>query len=239
MAPLLKACLNGRHQPGDHPRLPVTATQLASDATAAWNAGAGAVHVHPRDDDGKETISASRIDATVAAVRAANPGLPVGVSTGAWILPDPAARVAAIAAWREPDFAGVNLSETGHRDVMAALAAAGIGIEAGIWTVEDVDALQRSGYANRVLRVLVEPADDDPGRAVARAEAIDRALDAAGTDAPRVHHGTGVATWAVLRRAAELGHGIRVGLEDTFVLPDGRQAADNAELVTAAHALRP
>jgi len=237
MAPLLKACLNGRHRRGDHPALPLTAARLAADTTAAVSAGAHAVHLHPRDDDGRETLVGAVVDATVATIRVANPGVPIGASTGAWILPHPTARARAIADWHEPDFAGVNLSEPGHREVMAALSAAGIGIEAGIWTVEDVDALERCGYADRVLRILVEPADEDPGSAVARAEAIDRALDALGIGAPRLHHGYGFATWAVLRRAIEHGHGIRVGLEDTFVLPDGERAADNAALVAAAAAL--
>lgn len=153
-------------------------------------------------------------------------------------MPDPTARAAVVAAWREPDFAGVNLSEPGHRDVMAPLTAARIRIEAGIWTVDDVAALERSGYADRLLRVLVEPADPDPRQAVARAAAIDRALDASGIGATRLHPGTGLATWAVLRRAVGVGHGIRVGLEDTLVLPDGRRAAGNTALVAAAQNLR-
>ncbi|MER7073421.1 3-keto-5-aminohexanoate cleavage protein [Terrabacter sp. NPDC000476] len=39
---------------------------------------------------------------------------------------------------------------------------------------------------------------------------------------------------SVLRWAAERGHDLRIGLEDTLLAPDGRPAADNAELVTAA-----
>src|SRR4051794_30390972 len=110
MTPLLKACLNGRHDARAHPALPLTPAALAADTTAAANAGATAVHVHPRDDDGRETLDAALVDATVATIRRANPGIPVGVSTGAWILPDPIARAETVAAWREPDFAGVNLS---------------------------------------------------------------------------------------------------------------------------------
>jgi uncharacterized protein (DUF849 family) len=33
------------------------------------------------------------------------------------------------------------------------------------------------------------------------------------------------------------GHGIRIGLEDTTVLPDGRRAAGNGELVRTAAAM--
>ena len=44
--------------------------------------------MHPRDRDGRETLDPDVIDAAVREVRAAC-GVPVGVSTGAWIEPDP------------------------------------------------------------------------------------------------------------------------------------------------------
>ncbi len=56
----------------------------------------------------------------------------------------------------------------------------------------------------------------------------------AGITLEQVHHGDGIASWAVNRRALHKGHGIRTGLEDTPVLPDGAQARDNADLVAAA-----
>ena len=235
---LVKACLNGNRPPGAHQALPLTPAELAADASAAAAAGAGAFHVHPRRDGGAEALDAAAIDAAVTAIRRACPGLPVGVSTAAWIVPDPGERRAAIRSWTSaPDFASVNLSEDGHREVMAALRDAGIGIEAGVWTVEDAAALAVSGFAGALVRVLVEAEDDDPATAVARAAAIDRALDRAGVDAPRLHHGAGRATWAVLRRAVAAGHDVRIGLEDTLVHEDGAPAAGNAELVAAAVAL--
>jgi uncharacterized protein (DUF849 family) len=54
-----------------------------------------------------------------------------------------------------------------------------------------------------------------------------------------VHHGDGIACWAVNARAAARGHGIRTGLEDTPLLADGRLATGNGELVAAAAALSP
>jgi uncharacterized protein (DUF849 family) len=238
MGLLVQACLNGTRPAGAHPALPTTPGQLAADAAAAAGAGAGAFHAHPRDGEGRESLDATTIDAAVTAIRAACPGLPFGVSTAAWIVPDIDARVAAIRSWtRGPDFASVNLSEGGHRDVMAALRDSGVGVEAGIWSVEDVAALVESGFAGALVRVLVEAEDDDAATAVARAAAIDRALDRAGVGAPRLHHGAEQATWVVLRRAIAAGHDIRVGLEDTLVLEDGSPAAGNAELVAAAVAL--
>jgi uncharacterized protein (DUF849 family) len=109
-----------------------------------------------------------------------------------------------------PDFASVNLPEEGVPELVDALLRRRIGVEAG----------------------LVDPADGD--RAATLAETVDEALDRAGVEVPRVHHAGGIATWTVLERAIERGRDVRVGLEDTLVLPDGRPARDNADLVRAA-----
>lgn len=52
-----------------------------------------------------------------------------------------------------------------------------------------------------------------------------------------MHHGDGIASWAVNRRAIPRGHGIRTGLGDKPVLPDGRLADGNGDLVAAAAAM--
>lgn len=228
---VIKACLNGAREPGAHPSLPLTAEQLAIDAAASVAAGAQVIHMHPRGPDGRESLATA--DETVRAVRAAVPGVPVGVSTGAWIEPDLDARVAAIEGWREPDMASVNLSEDGHVEVMGALERAGVGIEGGVWSVADVEALAASGYADRLVRVLLEPQGEDSAVVLGVIDAIHAALDAAGITAPRVQHGYELVTWDVIRHAREHGHGWRVGLEDTLVLPDGARAESNAHLVTA------
>jgi uncharacterized protein (DUF849 family) len=230
---LLKACLNGARAPGDHPAVPITADALAAGARACVQAGAGAVHVHPRDTTDAETLDPATVDAAAEAVRAVA-GVPVGVSTGAWIEPDVSARVMLVHRWSAPDFASVNLGEDGALEVMAALIDRDIGIEAGIFEVADVERLVTGGMAEDLLRVLIEPRDEEPASALATAQAIDAALDEAGVSAPRLAHGAGVATWAVLEWAAAAGHDLRIGLEDTLVMADGSPAAGNAALVEAA-----
>jgi uncharacterized protein (DUF849 family) len=74
---------------------------------------------------------------------------------------------------------------------------------------------------------------------VALAAQIDQVLDWHVTDRPRLYHGHGRATWAVIERALGRGGDVRIGLEDTLVLADGRLARDNAELVAAAVAMIP
>ncbi len=85
-----------------------------------------------------------------------------------------------------------------------------------------------------MIRVLIEPRDKSPDAAVATAAQADETLDRHGIQAPRVHHGYGIATWHVIRAALQVGRDIRIGLEDTVMLPDGSTATGNGELVAAA-----
>jgi uncharacterized protein (DUF849 family) len=110
-------------------------------------------------------------------------------------------------------------------------------IEAGLLSVDDARAFVESGLASRCKRVLMEPLDADVDTAVRHAAEMEAIVMAAGFALEQVHHGEGIACWAVNRRALQRGHGMRTGLEDVTVLPDGREARDNAELVKAAVAL--
>ncbi|AVT37538.1 3-keto-5-aminohexanoate cleavage protein [Plantactinospora sp. BB1] len=228
---MLKACLNGGVRRDEHPAVPVDPAELAADAARCRLAGAAAVHVHPRDRDGRESLAAPDIAAAVTAIRRACPGLPVGVSTGAWIQPDPAARLAAVRGWTVlPDFASVNAHEPGAELVAGALHERGVGVEAGLWTVEAVAAYQR--WRVPCVRVLVECMRPEPAEALADAAAMLVALPADGP--PILLHGEGPASWAVLVEAVRRGLGTRIGLEDIRTLPDGSPAPGNPELVAAA-----
>lgn len=81
----LKVCLNGGRSREDHPAVPRAPAELAVSAAGAVDAGAEAVHLHPRGADGGESLLAADVAAAVTAVRQACPGTPVGVFTGVWI----------------------------------------------------------------------------------------------------------------------------------------------------------
>lgn len=232
----LQAALNGDLTRDAHGAVPLSAEELARDAVACVAAGAGALHLHPRDAAGRERLDPAVVDPVVRRVREAC-GVPVGVSTGAWIEPDRARRLALVRAWRAPDYASVNLSEPGATGIMHALIAAGIGIEAGIWTVEDAERLAASGLGGQVTRILVEPVAARAADAVALIEDIHGALDSLGLTAPRLQHGDGEATWVLLAAAIRRGLDTRIGLEDTLYEPDGARTMGNAALVRAACAL--
>ncbi|HWF52009.1 MAG TPA: 3-keto-5-aminohexanoate cleavage protein [Solirubrobacteraceae bacterium] len=227
----VKACLNGARSRAEHPSVPLTPHELAADAVAVRKAGAFAVHLHPRDGSGAQTMAARTCDAAVAAIRAAAPRLPIGLSTAEAIDPDPFARAAAVTAWRQrPDFVSVNLSELGWPGIMRAALHAGIGVEAGLATPADARELARGPFTHQVLRALVEvEGGADDARAIA--ELIPDGV-------PQLWHGYDERTWEVIAAATAAAIDVRVGLEDTLVLPDGSVAAGNAELVAAAMAWR-
>jgi uncharacterized protein (DUF849 family) len=233
---LLQATLNGPLNKSDHPAVPVSLAELTEDAAACVAAGARAFHVHPRDGEGIERLDAAVVDSVVAAVRGGH-GYPVGVTTGAWIEPDVARRVRLVGEWTEPDYTSVNLSEDGALEVMQALLHAGVGIEAGLWTVADAELLVRSGLADQMTRVMIEPVDVSREEAVPLVSAIHDVLDRAAVRAPRLQHGDGGATWILLQDSVARGIDTRIGFEDTFLLPDGSRAASNADLVRAAREL--
>ena len=195
----IKACLNGRRGRDEHPAVPVTPGEVARAAAAAAAAGAEAVHLHARGAGGDESLLSGDVGAAVAAVRQACPGLPVGVSTGLWITAgDHPARQAAVARWAglpataRPDFASVNVSEEGWAEVARALAGAGIGVEAGVWSVADVRAAAAEAAPGSLLRVMVEVMGATPGQEAAAAGEILAALgDSALRGVPRLLHGEG------------------------------------------------
>jgi len=235
--PLVQAALNGRITRADHPAAPMTAEDFVRDAIAVAAVGAGAIHLHPRDATGAETVDPAVVNDLVTRAKAAS-GIPVGITTGEWIEPDLDLRLAAIRGWTAPDYASVNLSEEGAVRVMEALLAAGVGIEAGLATVDDAAILIASGLAGQVTRILVEPWSgehaNDADAVLATAHAIHAALDRAGIEAPRLQHGDGAAAWPLLQDALACGWDTRIGLEDTLVSENGGRAETNAALVKAA-----
>jgi uncharacterized protein (DUF849 family) len=231
-AAFLQAALNGDRI---HLTVPRTPHEIAEAARGAINAGAHSVHVHAFDDAGRETLDGTVCAEVLRAIRKVCPGVPVSLTTSASIVADAGDRLRIVETWEEmPDLVTANQGEPGIADLCELLLARGVGIEAGLLSVEDARAFVLSGLSGRCRRVLIEPLDADPEVAMRHAAAMEEIVVSAGITLEQVHHGYDRACWAVNRRALGRGHGIRTGLEDVVLLPDGRQARDNADLVAAA-----
>ena len=236
----LQACLNGARVPGSHPALPQSPETLALDAARVCAAGAEALHLHLWKG-GRETLDAGTLGETLRQVRLSVPGVPVGVSTGLWIVSSASERTQVIGDWASlsvqarPEYASVNFSEEGAEEVCQLLLTLGIGIEAGLASVADALRLGRSGLASRCLRWLVEmPAELTIQEAFSKCEQIHAQLDLLANSVLRLTHGTDGNAWALLEEARRRGDWVRTGLEDTLSLPDTSLASGNAALVTAA-----
>ena len=228
----LQAALNGDSVHAAAPRTPAA---IAEATRAAVDAGAQSVHVHAFDDAGRETLDGTACATVLRAIRARCAGIPISLTTSAAIVRDPGERFRMVEAWREmPDLVTANQGEAGIVELCELLLSRGVGIEAGLLSSDDARAFVLSGLAGRCRRVLVEPLDADAEVAVRHAAQMEHIVVSAGISLEQVHHGYGAACWAVNRRGLDRGYGIRTGLEDVTLLPDGTLARDNADLVAAA-----
>ena len=231
---LIKACLNGSRRPDEHEALPLSPTALANDAYECRQAGAAAVHIHPRGMGGRETLEPDACAAAIEAIRDQCPGLPIGLTTGLWIVGNSARRQALIESWTVlPDFCSVNFAEPGTEELGDLLLNKGIAVEAGLSSIADARIFVASPLRDRCLRVLIEIEPGGPDDPVKTAAAIIRILDAGGVHLPRLQHGLGTCAWPILRDALARGYDVRIGLEDTLTLRDNSRAAGNADLVAS------
>lgn len=233
---IVQACINGARPEGYHPSLPLTTDAMIADAEVCISSGAGELHIHPRDPDGNESLS--HVDELVCGIRSACPGTLVGVSTGAWIENDIALTRQRIQAWSGlPDYASVNLSETDAPKIFSILEAKGVGIEAGIATIQDAKRFVSLPQRDQVFRVLFEIEEQDVEQAEATLHGIEAVLIKAGVQRPILLHGFDSTVWHFVRKARIRRWSTRIGLEDGNCLEDQSMAASNAELVAGAVAL--
>jgi len=234
---LLKAAINGGRTQEEHPAVPVSPAELAADVVECLKAGAGAIHLHVRltsDDSEKESLNQEDVARTIRAVLAVAPNERIGISTGAWILPHPA-RLEAAKNWAIlPGFASVNFGEEGAIELAKLLLSRGVAIEAGLCDADAAQIFLQSGLATSCLRVLLEPQEQELERAIETVNAMENVLKSGAADFSFLLHGTEATAWSMMDEAVARGYDVRMGLEDTLVMPDGRVAKDNVELVTEA-----
>src|SRR5689334_24196555 len=154
---MLQACLNGGRPRDFHPNLPLSADELAADAKAVIAAGAEQIHLHVRGPNGRESLHPDDVARTLAAVRAAVPGVPVGLSTGWWIPPKGRARQDHMRAWQAvPGYVSNNLIEGDFAGMIDLALSKGIGGGGGIWSVAHGEKFIAPPRAIRFLRGLTE-----------------------------------------------------------------------------------
>jgi 3-keto-5-aminohexanoate cleavage enzyme len=227
----------------DHPALPVTIPETVAAAKAAFEAGAGALHAHVRDAEGRHSLDAGLYRELRAEMAREVPAMPVQITTEAAGLFAPPAQRAVL---REvlPEGASVALREmvTGDtpdaetRRFYAWAEEAGIAVQHILYDAGDAARLAswvRAGHLPApvqcifVLGAYAPPRDGRP-------EELHGFLDALapfGSGLDWAACAFGAAETACLVTAEALGGKMRIGFENNLNGPDGTQAPDNAARV--------
>lgn len=226
----------------DHPRIPLSAPELAQTAAECAQAGAAAIHLHVRDARGRHTLDPGVYREAIAAIRAeVGERLLIQITSEAAGIYAPPEQMRAV---RELEPESVSLAvreiipdeaaEPQAGEFLRWLLAAGILPQFILYSAEDVaryHRLRERGVIPRgrhfVLFVLgryrsgeaSNPRDLLPFLA-AHGEQSQWAVCAFGAG----EHACAVA-------AAALGGHVRVGFENNLQLKDGRRAPGNAALV--------
>jgi 3-keto-5-aminohexanoate cleavage enzyme len=231
----------------DHPNLPVTIDEVARDAVRCHAAGAQAIHVHVRDEQGRHSIDAARYLAAIDQVRRlAGAELIVQVTTEAVGQFTPPQQIASVRAVH-PEAVSIAVKEL-VPDASAETAAA----ELYSWAHQNAVAVQHIVYSTDEFDRLLDLAargiipgkrhslifplgryvanqESDPAELIPFAAKV---LDNGGIE--RFDWWVcafGASETASLVAAAALGGHCRIGFENSFVNADGSRAASNAERI--------
>jgi 3-keto-5-aminohexanoate cleavage enzyme len=228
----------------DHPALPLTPGELAEEARACAAAGATAIHLHVRDQDGRHTLDVERYQEAIAAVReATGPDFVIQVTTesvdrfSAWH------QMACVRALRPP---AVSIA---LREILSEPKARNQAIEFFHWLAGESISAQIILYDTADLHQLIRLVESGtlplPPLMLFVLGRYRSDQQSSPDDLTPFLELCGDRSWpfavcAFGRREAECmvyaarhgGH-IRVGFENNLDLPDGRRASSNAELVGA------
>ncbi|MGB0901494.1 3-keto-5-aminohexanoate cleavage protein [Halocynthiibacter sp.] len=226
----------------DHPALPMTTAEIAETARLCFAAGAGEIHLHVRDDDGRHSLDTGRYQDAMAAVAQSAPGMAIQITTETAGIYDVTAQFNCLQQLT-PAAASVSVREMARdedtaRRLYRFAHEAGTKLQHILYNKDDIAQLAHwmdqgvvpsdMGTAIFVLgqyipAVHATPADLDVFLTASHALDLDWTICAFGPN-----------ELACARAALQTGGNLRVGFENNLHLPDGTLARDNAELVSLA-----
>lgn len=234
-----------RRTKDDHPAIPLSAKELATTATACRAAGAGAIHLHIRDDAFVHSLDAQTYRRAITTVQKACPDIVIQTTTESAGLFDVDHQIASVKALGPSclSFSLAELFRHGPEKAEAFLVWAAqnrIGIQFILYDASQIQGMKRLLYAGR-LHVTGKPRiiivagrysstqDSD----VAEFEILHEALVATGLNDEAIWMtcAFGRGEMACLERTIQLGGHARVGFENAIVDAQGRPATDNAQRV--------
>lgn len=240
-----------RRTKADHPAIPLSADELAKTAVACRAAGAGAIHLHVRDDQLVHSLDADTYRGAIGAIQSACPDIAIQTTTEAAGLFDVDHQIAAVRALRPAclSFSLAELFRDGKEKAETFLtwaAEAGIGIQFILYDADQIASLRRMLDAGKLhmpdrprLIVVAGRYSANQDSNVADFDALYDGLVA--TDLHResiwMTCAFGRGEMACLDRTIGRGGHARVGFENAILNAHGKPAKDNAERVGMVAAL--
>lgn len=250
--PRIMVAPNGaRRTKADHPELPMSIAETAVCARACHAAGAGAVHAHLRDADGRHWLDAGAYGELTAEIARQAPDLPVQITTEAAgrYTPNDQRRLLDDLLARDLPPEGLSVAlgemladanEAPARRFYHSATEAGIALQHILYAPDELprlaDCLSKGIIppgAPQLLFVLGRYSVDqrsDPAGLKPFLEALSTTPALSGADWALCAFGPEES--ACLLAAARGGGKARVGFENSLWHPDGRVARDNAERVS-------
>ena len=249
--PRIMVAPNGaRNGKEHHPMLPLTTAELAKTAEGCAAAGAGAMHFHVRDDDGRHVLDAARYKTALATLTAAAPDMHLQITTEAYGLYTPLEMRAVVRDVVPP---GVSI---GVRDMLPDrrpteediafyrwLDGTGIQLQSICYAPDDLTLLRDLAQAadlstdrSWVLFVIGHYTSGKDSDLAGIAPFLDRMRELE-LDLDWAVCAFGKTETACLAEAFRLGGKVRTGFENSIFMGDGRIARDNAEHVAEIAAL--
>ncbi|PIE16279.1 MAG: 3-keto-5-aminohexanoate cleavage protein [Rhodobacterales bacterium] len=239
--PFIMVAPNGaRRSKADHPAVPITMSEIVETGRACHAAGADALHLHVRDDQGAHSLDPGRYRETLEALAGAVPGLRIQITTEAVGIYDVAQQLACLEQVR-PGWASISVREIARDTdlaprVYAACADMGCEVQHILYDTDDATLLKR-WQAEGVVRPGQGSVVFALGRYASGQTSAPSDLDpflTALPDAPNwMLCAFGPQEHACLVHGASKGGSLRVGFENSLLRADGRPHADNAASVAA------
>ena len=235
--------------------IPYTPVEIAEEAKRAYDAGAAAVHIHARNDDGSPTFSPTTFAKIKEEIRKRCPVI-LNFSTGT-ILEDVSEQCQYIRESR-PEIAALNMGTMNYSKysekrksfvfdmvfpntyekiikMLSAMNESGVkpelecfdtGHTHGIWPLLDMGVLKAPLQFSFIVNVL--------GGIPPLVESLQlqTKIMPAGSEWEVI--GISKCGWRMIGTALALGGNIRAGLEDNLYLPNGEMAKSNGELIEVA-----
>jgi 3-keto-5-aminohexanoate cleavage enzyme len=237
------------------PGIPYTPAEIGEEARRAYEAGAAAVHIHARNDDGSPTFSPKTFARIKAEVRKRSPVI-LNFSTGTIV--DDVSDQCAYIRESTPEIAALNagtmnyakysskrhefvfdmvfpntyakltqlLQTMNESAVKPELECFDVGQTHGLWPLIDMGLLRPPLQYSFVVNVL----GGLPGTVESLQLQTKVMHPGSEWEVIAISHGH----WRMLAAALVLGGNIRTGLEDHLYLPSGEMAKSNAEMVDVA-----